>query len=498
MEKFDNFIDGKIVKSTSGNRQDIYNPSLGAVSGSVALSSVAEVNAAVASAKRTSETWGHTSPLARARIMNKFLNILNERKRELATLISLQHGKTILDAEGEVIRGIESVEFACAAPHILKGEFSDNVSTAMDMYSMRKPLGVTAAITPFNFPVMVPLWMIALSTAAGNCVVWKPSERNPAAPQRIAEYMIEAGFPKGVLNIVNGDKVAVDRLTEHPDIQAVSFVGSTPIAKYVYDRSHQNNKRCQAMGGAKNHMVIMPDADIEGTASALLGAAYGSAGERCMAISVAVCVGDDTADRLIKALLPKIAKLKISHCMDEDADYGPLVTKQHLEKVIGYIDMAEKEGATLLCDGRSYKMAQAEYKNGYFLGPTLIDNVTQNMQSYKEEIFGPTLQIMRVNSLDEAIRILSEHEFGNGCSIFTQSGAAARQFSDNVEVGMVGVNVPIPVPMAFHSFGGWKNSAFNEHNQHGMEGIRFYTKVKTVTTRWKGGDSAQFTIPTLS
>lgn len=498
MEKFDHFIDGAIVNSTSGNRQDIFNPSKGEVSGSVALASVAEVDAAVASAKLASETWSHTSPLARARIMNKFLNILNERKRELAELISKQHGKTILDAEGEVVRGIESVEFACAAPHILKGEYTDNVSTAMDMYSMRKPLGVTAAITPFNFPVMVPLWMIAISTAAGNCVVWKPSERDPAAPQRIAEYMIEAGFPKGVLNIVNGDKVAVDRLTAHPDIQAVSFVGSTPIAKYVYDRSHQHNKRCQAMGGAKNHMVIMPDANIENTANALLGAAYGSAGERCMAISVGVCVGEGTADKLIAALKPKIAALKINHSLDEKADYGPLVTQQHLEKVIGYIDMAEKEGGDIVIDGRGYKMEDPEYANGYFLGPTLIDNVTAEMQSYKEEIFGPTLQIMRVDNLEQAMALVSDHEFGNGCSIFTENGAAARQFSDNVEVGMVGVNVPIPVPMAFHTFGGWKNSAFNEHNQHGMEGIRFYTKVKTVTTRWKGGVGAEFSIPTLS
>ncbi len=498
MENFDHFIDGKIVKSTSGNRQDVFNPSLGAVSGSVALASISEVDAAVENAKNTWETWRHTSPLARARIMNKFLNILNERKRELAELISLQHGKTILDAEGEVVRGIESVEFACAAPHILKGEFTDNVSTAMDMYSMRKPLGVTAAITPFNFPVMVPLWMIALSTAAGNCVVWKPSERDPAAPQRIAEYMIEAGFPAGVLNIVNGDKVSVDRLTEHPDIQAVSFVGSTPIAKYVYDRSHQHNKRCQAMGGAKNHMVIMPDADIENTANALLGAAYGSAGERCMAISVGVCVGEGTADKLIAALKPKIAALKINHSLDEKADYGPLVTKQHLEKVIGYIDMAEKEGGDIIIDGRGFKMQDAKYADGYFLGPTLIDNVTANMVSYKEEIFGPTLQIMRVDNLEQAMALVTDHEYGNGCSIFTENGAAARQFSDNVEVGMVGVNVPIPVPMAFHTFGGWKNSAFNEHNQHGMEGIRFYTKVKTVTTRWKGGVGAEFSIPTLS
>lgn len=498
MQKFNHFIDGVAVDSTSGNSQAVFNPSLGVQSGEVALASVAEVDAAVASAQATFQTWRHTSPLVRARLMNKFLAILNERKRELATLISEQHGKTILDAEGEVIRGIEAVEFACAAPHLLKGEFSDNVSTAMDMYSMRKPLGVTAAITPFNFPVMVPMWMVAISTVCGNCVVWKPSERDPAAPLRIAEYMIEAGFPKGVMNVVNGDKVAVDRLTEHEDIKAVSFVGSTPIAKYVYDRSHIHNKRCQAMGGAKNHMVIMPDANIENTTNALLGAAYGSAGERCMAISVAVCVGDDTADKVIASLTPKIEGLNINHSMDEKADYGPLVTKQHREKVISYIEMAEKEGATLLMDGRGFELSDAKYSDGYFLGPTLIDNVTADMQSYKEEIFGPTLQIIRVNSLEEAIQLATDHEFGNGTSIFTENGAAARQFSDNVEVGMVGINVPIPVPMAFHSFGGWKNSAFNEHNQHGMEGIRFYTKVKTVTSRWKGGESAEFVIPTLS
>ncbi len=496
MKQYTHLIAGNAVDGTSGRFAPIYNPSTGQQSAEVPLANVSEVEQAIAAAEAAFPSWSGTSVLQRARIMTRFTALLYKHQPELAELVSREHGKVIEDAMGSVLRGIEVAEFACGIPHLQKGEFSDNVASGIDIYSMRKPLGVVAGITPFNFPAMIPLWMASMAIITGNTVVLKPSEKDPGCPMRMAELFLEAGGPAGVFNIVNGDKEAVDCLLNDSRIKAVSFVGSTPIARYVYETATKNGKRCQAMGGAKNHMLILPDADLDGVANALMGAAYGSAGERCMAISVGVCVGDEVADRLIELLTPRVKALKIGTSLDKGLEMGPLVTAEHRAKVMNYIQMGVDEGADLIVDGRDFTLAGHE--EGYFLGGSLFDNVKKDMRSYKEEIFGPVLQLMRVQNFEEGMALATDHEYGNGTSIFTRSGAAARTYADRVEVGMVGINVPIPVPLAFHSFGGWKASSFGDHNQFGMEAVRFYTKVKTVTARWPESTiEADFSIPTL-
>ncbi len=488
------FIGGKYVAGTSGRTSPVYNPSTGEQSGECPLATEAEVGNAIANAQEAFPGWAGTSPITRARVMFKFKELVEANIDELAALLASEHGKVHSDAKGSIIRGLEVVEFACGIPHLLKGEFSDNVSSGIDMYSMRKPLGVVAGITPFNFPAMVPMWMFAVAIASGNCFVLKPSEKDPSLPLKLGELMLEAGAPAGVLNVINGDKLAVDTLLDDERVKAISFVGSTPIAKYVYARAAAAGKRVQAMGGAKNHMVIMPDADMDKAADALIGAGYGSAGERCMAISVAVAVGD-AGDQLMERLAPRVRALKVGPSA-ADGDMGPLVTAEHLAKVKGYVDLGIEEGADLVVDGRDLSLQG--YENGYYMGGCLFDNVKTDMRIYKEEIFGPVLSVVRAPDFNEAITMVDKHEFGNGTSIFTRNGDVARAFSNNVEVGMVGVNVPIPVPLAFHSFGGWKASAFGDHNQHGPEGVRFYTKVKTVTSRWPDSikSGAEFVMPT--
>lgn len=494
------FIAGKDVEGTSGRFGPIFNPSIGQQQGKVALASKAEVESAITAAEAAFPAWSGTSVVKRARVLQNLVQILYREKDALAEALSMEHGKVFSDAQGDVQRGLEVAEFAQGIPHLLKGEYSDNVGGGIDMYSMRKPLGVVAGITPFNFPAMIPLWMSCMAIACGNTYVLKPSEKDPSVPMMLAKLWAEAGLPDGVFNVVNGDKEAVDTVCTDPRVKAVSFVGSTPIAQYVYSTATAHGKRCQAMGGAKNHMVVMPDADLDQVADALIGAAYGSAGERCMAISVAVPVGKQVADKMVEMLKPRVEALKVGHCMDMDAELGPLVTADHMAKVRGYLDLAEKEGSDVVVDGRNFKYNMQGYEDGYYLGGSLFDNVQPGMRSYKEEIFGPTLQIVRAETFDDAIRLPTEHEFGNGTSIFTRDGDTARAYANNVEVGMVGVNVPIPVPLAFHTFGGWKSSAFGDINQHGMEGVRFYTKTKTVTQRWPTGirSGAEFVIPTLN
>jgi malonate-semialdehyde dehydrogenase (acetylating) / methylmalonate-semialdehyde dehydrogenase len=491
------FIGGDVVAGHSGRSAPVYNPTTGEVAAQVALASSSEVRGAVQSAKAAAPRWAATTPLRRARILNQFLHILEERLDTLAEVINAEHGKVISDAKGEIQRGMEVVEFATAAPQLLKGEVTENVGTRVDSHSLRQPLGVVAGITPFNFPVMVPMWMFPVALACGNCFILKPSERDPSASILLAEWLKEAGLPDGVFNVVQGDKTAVDAILTDPDISAVSFVGSTPIARYIYETATKHGKRCQALGGAKNHMIVMPDADIDQTVDALMGAAYGSAGERCMAISVAVPIGDKTADALMAKLEPKVRALKIGPGTDPEAEMGPLVTKQHYDKVRGYIDAGEAEGAKLVVDGRGFKMQG--YENGYFIGGTLFDHVTTEMKIYKEEIFGPVLAVARAPDYGTAARMVNDHEFGNGTAIFTRDGDAAREFAHQIQVGMVGINVPIPVPMAFHSFGGWKASLFGDHHMHGPEGVRFYTKLKTITTRWPTGirSGADFVMPTM-
>jgi malonate-semialdehyde dehydrogenase (acetylating)/methylmalonate-semialdehyde dehydrogenase len=496
ISRHSHFINGEHVEGQSGRFGDVYNPASGSKTSEVPLASQAEVETAIAAAQAAFPGWAATPVHQRARIMARFVQLLYQHQHELATLVSTEHGKVIEDAMGEVLRGIEVAEFAVAAPHTQKGEFSDSVGRGIDVYSMRKPLGVVAGITPFNFPAMIPLWMSGMALVTGNCMVVKPSEKDPSCPLRIAELFLEAGGPPGVFNVVNGDKEAVDTLLNDERIKAVSFVGSTPIARYVYSTATANGKRCQAMGGAKNHMLILPDADLEAVANALLGAAYGSAGERCMAISVGVCVGDEVADKLVEILKPRVENLRIGPSLENGLEMGPLVTAEHREKVKSYIQMAADEGAELVVDGRDFKVKGHE--NGFFLGGTLVDHAKPEMQSYQEEIFGPVLQIVRVGSFEEGLAMTNAHPYGNGTSIFTRNGAAARTFADQVEAGMVGINVPIPVPLAFHSFGGWKASAFGDHNQYGMEGLRFYTKVKTVTSRWHEKElNAEFTMPVV-
>jgi malonate-semialdehyde dehydrogenase (acetylating) / methylmalonate-semialdehyde dehydrogenase len=491
------FIGGKLVPGKSGKFAPVFNPATGEQTGSVPLANEADMAEAVAAAKKAWPEWAATTPLRRARILNRFLRLLEENEKRIAACITLEHGKVLSDAVGELTRGIEVVEFATGAPQLLKGEITENVGTSVDSHSLRQPLGIVAGITPFNFPAMVPMWMFPVALACGNCFILKPSERDPSTSLILAELLKEAGLPDGVFTVVHGDKTAVDAILRHPDISAVSFVGSTPIARYIYETAALNGKRCQALGGAKNHMVIMPDADMDQAVDALMGAAYGSAGERCMAVSVAVPVGEKTANTLIEKLEPKIRGLKIGPGTDPEAEMGPLVTAQHLAKVRGYIDQGEREGAKLVIDGRGFKMQG--YEDGYFLGGTLFDNVTTDMTIYKEEIFGPVLSVVRSPDYQTAARMINEHEYGNGTAIFTRDGDTAREFAHQIQVGMVGINVPIPVPMAFHSFGGWKASLFGDHHMHGPEGVRFYTKLKTITSRWPTGirAGADFIMPTM-
>ena len=499
MSHIGHYIDGNLKDGASGRLQDVFNPATGEVSHQVALADMNEVNQAVASAKAAWPAWAAFPVLRRARIMDKFKNIVNERSDQLAEAISAQHGKTHDDALGEVTRGIEVVEFATSAPSFMKGEFSENVGTGVDSHMIRQPLGVVAGITPFNFPAMVPMWMFPIALVTGNCFILKPSERDPSASLLLAQWLSEAGLPDGVFNVLQGDKQAVDGLLKHEDVRAISFVGSTPIARYIHQTGTANGTRVQALGGAKNHMVIMPDADMDMAASAIMGAAYGSAGERCMAISVAVPVTDAVADALIERLVPQINALKIGPASDKTSEMGPLVTQDAVARVNHYINKGEEQGAKVVVDGRTFKQDKQGYENGYYVGGTLLDNVTEDMDCYRDEIFGPVLSVVRRQSYQEAVDLIHGHNYANGTAIFTRDGDVARNFSQDIEVGMVGVNVPIPVPMAYHSFGGWKDSIFAEHHMHGMEGVRFYTRIKTTTTRWPSGMRAdpQFTMPTL-
>src|SRR5690554_5288447 len=494
--QINHYIGGRIQEGRSGRFSDVFNPATGEVSARVALASAAEVDAAVRAAAEAFPQWAAVTPLNRARIMFKFRELVEANRARLAESISREHGKVLSDAAGEVTRGLEVVEFACGIPQLLKGGFTENVGSNVDSYSLRQPLGVVAGITPFNFPAMVPMWMFPIAIACGNTFILKPSERDPSTPLLLAGLLAEAGLPAGVFNVVNGDKEAVDAILDHPEIQAVSFVGSTPIAEYVYHRGSANNKRVQALGGAKNNMIIMPDADMDQATDALMGAGYGSAGERCMAISVAVAVGR-AGDELVERLVPRVRNLKIGPYSDPEAEMGPLVTRQHYEKVKSYIDSGVEEGAKLLVDGRNFTMQG--YEDGYFMGGTLFDEVKPNMRIYKEEIFGPVLSIVRAESYDQAEELVNNHEFGNGAAIFTRDGDAARTFANRVNAGMVGINIPIPVPMAFHSFGGWKRSLFGDHHMHGPEGVRFYTRLKAVTSRWPTGirSGAEFVMPTM-
>ena len=498
MTDINNFVGGEEAPGASGRFSDVFNPATGVAEKRVPLATTAEVDAVVANAKAAWPAWAKTPPLRRARILDKFKFLLQENADRIAEAISAEHGKTHDDALGEVTRGLEVVEFAVGIPHLLKGEITENVGTNVDSHSLRQPLGVVAGITPFNFPCMVPMWMFPVALACGNCFILKPSERDPSPSLILAELLTKAGLPAGVFNVVHGDKEAVDALLDNPDVKAVSFVGSTPIARYIYATGTANGKRVQALGGAKNHMVIMPDADLDMAVGALMGAAYGSAGERCMAISVAVPVGEKTADALIAKLVPEIEKLKVGPAADRASDMGPLVTAQHLAKVRGYVDQGVKEGAKLVVDGRDFKAPQG-YEGGYFIGGSLFDGVTEDMTIWKEEIFGPVLGIARAKSYADAVDLIGKHEYGNGVAVFTRDGDVARAFAHDIEVGMVGVNVPIPVPMAFHSFGGWKASLFGDHHMHGPEGVRFYTRLKTITTRWPSGmrTESEFVMPTM-
>jgi len=484
------------LKTDSNRRQgDVYNPALGEVVKQVPFQTRAEISEIVEKARKAFKGWSETPPMRRARVMFRFLELLNKNATELARIVSTEHGKVQVDAEGEVQRGIEIVEYATGIPNLLKGEYADSVGTGVDSYSLHQPLGVVAGITPFNFPAMVPMWMFPIAITCGNTFILKPSERDPSAAIYMAELLKEAGLPDGVFNVVHGDKEAVDALLTHPDIQAISFVGSTPVAEYIYKTGTDNGKRVQALGGAKNHMIVMPDADIAQATDALMGAAFGSAGERCMAISVAVAVGDRVADALVEQLTPRIKALKVGPGTDKAAEMGPLITKQHHEKVSGYVKKGAEEGAKLVVDGRNITVKGHE--KGYFLGGCLFDNVTPNMTIYKEEIFGPVLALVRAKSYAEAIELINKHEFGNGTAIFTNDGGTARNFARDVQAGMVGINVPIPVPVAFNSFGGWKRSLFGDVHMHGAEGVRFYTKLKTITARWPRGPAqgADFHFP---
>ena len=497
MEQLQHYINGQVTTSTGDRFGDVFNPATGQVQRQVPMGTGADVDAAVQAAKAAFPGWTTMPVLRRARCMFRLKNLLEEHAEELAAILTNEHGKVMEDARGEVTRGIEVVEFACGAPQLLKGEYSDSVGTGVDSYSLRQGLGVVAGITPFNFPAMVPLWMIPMALVCGNTFVLKPSEKDPSASMLLAALITEAGVPDGVFNVVHGDREAVDAILIHPDIQAISFVGSTPIAKKIYETGTQHGKRVQALGGAKNHLVVMPDAPLDAVTDALVGSAYGSAGERCMAISVAVVVGDETADRLVAQLKPRAEALKIEPGEVEGAEMGPLITREHRDKVNAYVDLGVEEGADLVVDGRGFQ--HPDRPDGFFFGGTLFDRVTPTMRIYQEEIFGPVLVVVRVGSFDEAVELTNAHVYGNGVSIFTREGDAARAFVQRIHAGMVGVNIPIPVPMAFHSFGGWKQSLFGDHHIYGPEGIRFYTRLKTVTQRWHRGmrEGADFFFPKL-
>lgn len=496
MRVIDHFINGEHFRGQNKNTVDVFNPASGEITAHLALASAQETEIAITAATEALNSWSKTPPLKRARVMFKFKELLEKNIDELASIITSEHGKVISDAKGEIARGLEVVEFACGIPQLLKGDYTEQVGTGIDSYSVRQPLGVCAGITPFNFPVMVPMWMFPMAIACGNTFILKPSEKDPSASIFMADLLKQAGLPDGVFNVVQGDKTAVDTLLSDPRISAVSFVGSTPIAEYVYRTGTHHGKRIQALGGAKNHLVVMPDADIDQAVDALMGAAYGSAGERCMAISVGVVVGD-VADVLVEKLIERIAELRVGNGAINEPDMGPLVTSAHLEKVKSYIETGIKEGAHLKADGRDTLVP--EHENGFFLGGCLFDHVTSDMTIYKEEIFGPVLSIVRVDDFDTAVQLINDHEFGNGVSLFTRDGHTAREFSSQIKVGMVGVNIPIPVPVAFHSFGGWKRSLFGDHYAYGPEGVRFYTHLKTVTTRWPTGvkGNAEFTMPVM-
>ena len=496
MQKINHYIDGINFEGNSGKTSDVYNPATGEVSAKVCLANSNETKKAIDVAAKAFQGWASTPPLQRARILFKFKELIEKYADDLTMIIVQEHGKVYEDAKGSLTRGLEVVEFACGIPHLLKGEFTENVGRDVDSWSVRQPLGVCVGITPFNFPAMVPMWMFPIAIACGNTFILKPSEKVPSCSMMLADLLTKAGLPKGVLNVVNGGKEVVDTLIESKSVNAISFVGSTPVAKYIYENSAKHEKRVQALGGAKNHCVVMPDADLNQAINGLMGAAYGSAGERCMAQSVAVAVGG-VADKLVDGLKKKVEELKIGPGTDKNIEMGPLITKEHLKKVKDYVEVGKKEGAKLIVDGSEIKLQG--YEQGFFMGGCLFDHVKTNMKIYNEEIFGPVLSIVRVKDFEEAIKIINNHEYGNGVSIFTRDGDAARSFSSRIKVGMVGINIPIPVPMAFHSFGGWKRSLFGDHHMHGMEGIRFYTKLKTITSRWPTGikDNNNFTMPTM-
>ncbi len=496
MNLIEHFINGKITKGSSKKTSKVFNPATGQQTAEVNLASKSDVDLAVEKAKEAFVEWSRKPPAQRARIIFKFKELIEKNSDELTKLIVSEHGKVYEDAKGSLTRGLEVVEFACGIPHLLKGEFTENVGTDVDSWSVRQPLGVCAGITPFNFPAMVPMWMFPMAIACGNTFVLKPSEKDPSCSIRLAELLKEAGLPDGVFNVVNGGKEAVDALINNKDVVAMSFVGSTPIAKYIYENCAKNEKRVQALGGAKNHCVVMPDCDLDQAVNGLMGAAYGSAGERCMAQSVAVAVGG-IGDKLVSSLAKKVEALKVGPGMDKESEMGPLITKEHLAKVKSYVDIGEKEGAKLIVDGRNFKLQG--YEKGYYIGGCLFDYVTKDMKIYKEEIFGPVLSVVRAKDFNEALQLVNDHEFGNGVSIFTRDGDSGRTFSSKAKIGMIGINIPIPVPMAFHSFGGWKRSLFGDQHMHGPEGVRFYTKLKTITSRWPSGQRAdpEFVMPTM-
>ena len=498
MQEITHYMNGEHVAGTSGRYADVFNPATGEVIAKVPLANAAEMDKAVQIAEAAQPAWGAVNPQRRARVMMKMVDLLHRDMNKLAEALSKEHGKTLPDAAGDVIRGLEVVEYCIGAPQLLKGEYTDGAGPGIDMYSMKQPLGVTAGVTPFNFPAMIPMWMFAPALAAGNAFILKPSERNPTVPIMLTKLFEEAGLPKGILQVVNGDKEAVDAIIAHPTIQSIGFVGSTPIAEYIYGNGCAAGKRVQAFGGAKNHAIIMPDADMDQVVDALIGAGYGAAGERCMAISVAVPVGEDTADRLIKALTPRVESLKIGPYTSEgDVDFGPVITPEAKRKILGLVDSGVEQGASLVVDGRNFSLQG--YENGNFVGACLFDNVTTDMDIYKTEIFGPVLSTVRAKTYEEAVGMTMDHEYGNGTAIFTRDGDTARDFASRINVGMVGVNVPIPVPLAYHTFGGWKKSAFGDLNQHGPDAFKFYTRTKTVTSRWPSGtkEGADFSIPTM-
>ena len=496
MNLIQHYINGKIYKGSSSRKGKVFNPATGAQESEVILGTKSDLDHAVENAKKAFEKWSQVTPLQRARIIFKYKELIEKNYDELTKLIVSEHGKVYEDAKGSLTRGLEIVEFACGIPQMLKGEFTENVGTNIDSWSMRQPLGVCAGITPFNFPAMVPMWMFPMAIACGNTFILKPSEKDPSCSIRLAQLFSEAGLPDGVLNVVNGDKEVVDSILTNKDVKAVSFVGSTPIAKYIYENAAKNEKRVQALGGAKNHCVVMPDCDMDQAVNGLMGAAYGSAGERCMAQSVAVAVGG-IGDKLVEKLSKKVEALKVGPGLDKNSEMGPLVTKEHLEKVRGYVDLGVKEGAKLVVDGRDIKLQG--YENGFFIGGCLFDNVTKNMRIYNEEIFGPVLSVVRVKDFNDAIQLINDHEFGNGTSVYTRDGDVGRTFANKIKVGMVGINIPIPVPVAFHSFGGWKRSLFGDLHMHGPEGVKFYTKLKTITSRWPSGigSDPEFVMPTM-